>query len=77
MTSVRKVETHVTKSTDFQPSEVYMVTLTHGDIVTVEKSALVWDIDKPKALELIINGGLALLCEVLPVPGHPRPPRFK
>lgn len=76
MTSVRKVETRIPQSTDFNPAEVYLVTLTRDDLATTLKSANAWGVDKAKALELIINGGLSLMREVLPFPDHPRPPEI-
>ncbi len=75
MTSVRKVETQIPESTDFNPAEVYMITLTRDDRSTLIKSALAWGVDKQKSLELILNGGLSLMREVLPFLEHPRPPK--
>lgn len=77
MTSVIKVETRIPESTDFNPAEVYMITLTREDLATVTKSALAWGVEKQKGLELIINGGICLMREVLPSPDHPRTPRIR
>lgn len=76
MTSVRKIETRIPASTDFNPSEVYLITLTRDDLATTVKSALHWGVQKEKALELVINGGISLMREVLPHPGVHRPPEI-
>lgn len=76
MPAVRKIEERVHRSDDFNASETYLVTLTRDDDATVCKAALHWDVDKEKALELIVNSGMVILREVLPHPGCPRPPEI-
>lgn len=76
MPAVRKIESRYDPNQAFHPDEVYLVTLTQDDLAIVVESTLHWNVEKEKALEIIINGGMKILREVLTHPNHPRPPEI-
>lgn len=76
MSSITKIHARQVEFSEDRFHDVFLLTLSKDDGITMCKAALMWDVDKDRCLEIIIDGGIKLLRGVLPPADHPRPPEL-
>lgn len=76
MPTVMKFVADEAKEPPKTSNQSFLMTLSRDEIATVCKAALLWDVEKERALEILIAGSVMLIRECLPVPGPPHPPEI-